>query len=332
MNDATLKIDLVTSAVEWVIYKYQRRGAAPNKGYIGQTCQALERRDCAHQSAAENPDSSHVWARALRKYGREAFDLTALEKHSTFEAAMAAEIRLISEHKTHRQHGGYNATFGGDGVLGFSPSLEHRLRTRAAMKAAWADPDQRARRIESNRRAMADPETRARVSSAVKRALADPKIRERMSAVQKRLCEDPEERAKRSASTKRAMADPETRARVEAAAKIGLASPKVRARMSAAMKRKYEDPEARAKQSAAMKRAMTPEVLARKSATMKKRYEDPGALAKMRASVIQAKADPEVRARMSIASKRAWENRRAATGRDGPRPSATASNEINSTL
>ncbi len=110
-------------------------------------------------------------------------------------------------------------------------SVCHHALMSAARKAAWADPEVRARMSAASKAALADPEVRARMSAASKAALADPEVRARMSAARKAAWADPEVRARMSAARKAAWADPEVRARMSAASKAALADPEVRARM-----------------------------------------------------------------------------------------------------
>ena len=146
-------------ATRWSIYKFQLRGAPPNKGYIGLTVN-LAVRDLSHQMAAFADGSwrkSNAWAKALREYKREAFDLVVLETHSTEEAAHAAERRLIAEHKTHVSHGGYNADHGWIRHRTFSPPrvVEHleRQAKRKAKREAKGEANRERRELAAARRA-----------------------------------------------------------------------------------------------------------------------------------------------------------------------------------
>lgn len=94
-------------------------------------------------------------------------------------------------------------------VAGIKPAVS------AANKAAWADPERRAKRVAALKAAAAaswaDPEVRARRCAAIKAALACPELRARMTA-----------------EIRAAMARPEVRARMNAAKRLPDLTPEQR--------------------------------------------------------------------------------------------------------
>lgn len=244
----------------WIVYKYQLRGAPPNKGYIGQTCVGLERRDKDHQyiATAKRIDgrwaSSLAWSNALRKYGRQAFDLVVLETHDTFEAAVSAEVRHIAACKTHRRHGGYNSTLGGEGVSDLSE-------------------DARRRHKENSTAANQSAEKRARIAAAQRGRTISPEQRAQISARHKGKKRSPEAVAKMAATNRGRKYSPETKAKMSLAAKGRRPSPEILERAQAAWRgRKHTDETKRRIAEASRARVVSKETRAKISAVHKGKF------------------------------------------------------------
>jgi group I intron endonuclease len=100
--------------------------------YVGQTILPLEERWRAHVDYAgwvirHRPEKDTHFARAIRKYGRDAFVPCVIEE--TMEASLdEREIHWIAELGTFRN--GYNSTEGGGGRRGYECSEETRERMR----------------------------------------------------------------------------------------------------------------------------------------------------------------------------------------------------------
>jgi len=85
-----------------------------NKTYAGITVHKnLNRRMSEHFYAAKKGLHNGAFYRAINKYGREAFSIQAISKHSSREEAYAAEIAYIKHAAPE-----YNSTLGGDGARG----------------------------------------------------------------------------------------------------------------------------------------------------------------------------------------------------------------------
>lgn len=92
-----------------LIYKYTNK--INNKIYIGQTSETLERRDKKHLSQLKDNTYFH---RALKKYGRENFNLVILEENIPLDKLDEREIFWIKEFNSYYKTGfGYNMTKGG---------------------------------------------------------------------------------------------------------------------------------------------------------------------------------------------------------------------------
>ena len=96
------------------IYKYTNK--IHNHIYIGLT-NNLKRRDNDHISASKNPknrDYNLPFHRALRKYGRDNFDLSILEDNIPKDLLQEREIYWIKYYNAYEDKQHYNSTPGGD--------------------------------------------------------------------------------------------------------------------------------------------------------------------------------------------------------------------------
>jgi hypothetical protein len=98
-----------------------------------------------------------IFHAAIRKYTPDVWDHVVLETHETETLVKAAEIKLITEHRTfYIEHPdlGYNMTRGGEGLSGFKHRDDSRAKTSQSLRGnrngagnkgrKWSD-DQRAR-------------------------------------------------------------------------------------------------------------------------------------------------------------------------------------------
>lgn len=95
--------------------------------YIGLTMVGLTKRRTAHFGLALRNESHTHFHRAIRKYGKEAFEFYVLQEFETYEAAKQGEIEAIERRRPH-----YNMTIGGDGCSGYkhSPRVVAEIRKR----------------------------------------------------------------------------------------------------------------------------------------------------------------------------------------------------------
>jgi group I intron endonuclease len=138
---------------------YLARCRVNGKGYVRKTITTLAYRWRGHV-ASVGQGCQTVFARAIRKYGSEAFDLSVLQECQKADELDAAERYWIRELNTYEN--GYNSTLGGDGKLG----CPHGDEARAKMRAAWtAERRQRVkfRKIGRSGRAIARCDSTGRV-------------------------------------------------------------------------------------------------------------------------------------------------------------------------
>jgi group I intron endonuclease len=142
-----------------IIYKAVHK--ATGRIYIGQTTKTLEERISKHLT------QDSLFPRALRKYGRDAFDISVIDRSESRDELNRKEIYWIA-HCGCMHPNGYNLTAGGEGGLGYVFTEEALAKVRAAK---ITNPMSQAGR-ERVRQAMTgrtvSEETRKKVSAANK--------------------------------------------------------------------------------------------------------------------------------------------------------------------
>lgn len=115
-----------------ILYRIMHR--ATGRAYIGLTTASLEKRWSAHLYRMRKGVKSALYD-ALRRYGVEAFDISAivsLVPDGDLADLKALEIAVIAQEGTFGS--GYNLTSGGDGTVGYTPSPDQleKMRGRPA--------------------------------------------------------------------------------------------------------------------------------------------------------------------------------------------------------
>lgn len=112
---------------------YRIRNIINNKSYIGQTRLFNPyNRILSHFKAAED-NKIHPLSSSIRKYGKDAFEITILQECGTLEELDEAEIFWIAELDTlHENNNGYNLRKGGSG--GGEITNETRLKISKSKK------------------------------------------------------------------------------------------------------------------------------------------------------------------------------------------------------
>jgi group I intron endonuclease len=102
-----------------------------NKEYIGLTIRTLEERWKQHIRES-NREGGWEWntplGNAIKKYGKDSFEVFVLEECSSETEMKQKEIWLIRERKSLASETGYNLTLGGDGRLGYKLSEETKRK------------------------------------------------------------------------------------------------------------------------------------------------------------------------------------------------------------
>ena len=214
----------------------------PNgKAYIGIAANGAMGRFCDHRYSATKSDQ--LLYRAWRKHGEPILKVLAVVEDAILHET---EIKAIASYGT-MAPGGYNMTLGGEGTLGWIPSLETRAKLRAASTGKGHSPETRAKLSAITKAMVVSLETRAKLSAAHKGRVVSPETRAKIGAASRNP--SPETRAKMSAATKGRVASPETLAKMRTAGRN--ISPETRAKMRVAGMNR--SPETRAKMRAAAK-------------------------------------------------------------------------------
>jgi group I intron endonuclease len=102
-----------------------------NKEYIGLTTRTLEHRWKQHIYESNKKDSwewNTPLGNAIKKYGKDSFQVFVLEECSSETEMKKREIDLIKERKSLSAETGYNLSLGGDGRLGYKLSDESKRK------------------------------------------------------------------------------------------------------------------------------------------------------------------------------------------------------------
>lgn len=105
----------------YIIYKHTNK--VTNKSYIGQTKYSIEERLKQHyrdaRNSNKNRNSTRPFHLALLKYTSTDWNSEILKENLSKKEASTYEIHYIKEYDTYNN--GYNATLGGDYLLGYTP-------------------------------------------------------------------------------------------------------------------------------------------------------------------------------------------------------------------
>jgi group I intron endonuclease len=154
---------------------YKITNTLNGKQYVGQTKTKLEKRFTSHVCAA-NSGSTAIIHNAIRKYGKDAFEIELLQECQSFEELDEAERGWIAELNTVAPNG-YNIEEGGCRNRG-SLSEATRVKLREAAKHRSPEWYEKICRAARNR----SPEWRRKLSEAAKQRTATPRQREALAA------------------------------------------------------------------------------------------------------------------------------------------------------
>jgi group I intron endonuclease len=225
-------------------YIYLLRNKLTGEGYVGQTL-GVEGRWDAHIKDALFKNSQCPIHRAIRKaFKRDGClkNITAEVIHECGEFSLNdAETRFINELRTHVSQGGYNVTWGGDGVRGLVHTASSRDRMSKSAKKYLAENPEAAERLRKQltERVQTQAEKDKRAATLTGKTYGPNKS---WSEAAKRRWADPVYRANQATAMAKRREDPVRMAEVGSIYR-------------AAMTRRYEDPTARAKTSISTKRS-----------------------------------------------------------------------------
>lgn len=113
-----------------IIYKATNK--VSGKSYIGQTIKTLKQRKREHLNEARRGDKDFYFYRAIRKYGTENFVWLKLCECKSKNELDRMEKYYIVYYDSFEN--GYNLTLGGEGTVGWCPSIEVRQKISIAKK------------------------------------------------------------------------------------------------------------------------------------------------------------------------------------------------------
>ena len=176
---------------------YLIRNTVNDKCYIGQTTQELDKRARDHLSGIGN----FCLADAVKKYGRESFEVESIEEGITQGALSEREIYWIAKYGT-LSPGGYNLTEGGEG---FIPTAETRANLSKAKRGQnhpfygkHHSQEHRRKISEGNKGKVVNQESRQKMSQAKKGHVVSQGHRRKLSEANKGKIPSEEHRRKLS--------------------------------------------------------------------------------------------------------------------------------------
>ena len=240
-NHQQKDLRMTTSSIPRTSGIYVIANTKNGKVYIGQTSNGFNHRWKSHKNQLRgcyhsNPHLQAAWD----KYGAKSFKFLVLE-YCEIEQLNEREMHHIAIYKARGL--AYNLTDGGEGTLGYIPTLETRAKMSVAQKGRKHTPETLAKISAGNKGKKMSHESRAKISAAKKGKIASSETRAKMSAIRKGRKMPPrsaEYCAKISAANKRRPPiSEETRAKLSVASKgrkhkPDTYTPAVRAKMSAA--------------------------------------------------------------------------------------------------
>ena len=141
---------------------YLIRNRITGKSYVGQTTRPLEKRWQEHLHSHEQ----FRIARAIRKYGKEHFEISILAETDNLEELNRLEIEYISKRKT-LSPDGYNLSVGGGQCLFAEETRTKMSVSRIGNRNALGfkhSAETRAKERRGNRHVSPSPETRRKMS------------------------------------------------------------------------------------------------------------------------------------------------------------------------
>jgi group I intron endonuclease len=146
------------------------------KQYVGQTTWLLRKRWSEHVAFAKKKEKSpYLLYEAIRKYGRDAFDVQQIDTGDSLKELNEKEMMWIARLKTFGFNTGYNMTEGGKccrhlnkrGCTHPMFGKHHSEETRAKMRAGWSE-DRRLKFQNWSTNRIVSQVTRKKISAASK--------------------------------------------------------------------------------------------------------------------------------------------------------------------
>ena len=281
------------------------------KKYVGQTTRGIEKRVAGHCQSISSKRDIGLFQRALRKYGREGFDVETLDTANDQSELDTLESKYVALFNTICP-AGYNLTTGG-GAKGKQSEATKRLHSIIAVVQNYAksivNPDGTSRFPHP----MLNPETRRKVAESKrgKRPSAESNTKRSATMKAKMRGLSDERRAEWLRNLDKArIISANTPKSAETRRKLGLSSQKLKGRKLVGQELiSVRERIAKAREiawEANRGRKQSPEAKAKIAATLRGRKRPPEVGAKVSAKLRGRKQDPEVVARRAASTSRTW--------------------------
>ena len=166
---------------KWLVYCHTNK--INGKKYIGITCQKPERR---WQNGYGY--KTKYFYNAIQKYGWDNFEHEILRENLSFDDAKQLEIKYIAELHTciyDSECNGYNATFGGDGCLGYKHSEETKLKFKNRVMSEETKRKISKTVSKTNKGRVVSEETKKKISKSETGKIVSDETRKKISDAQK---------------------------------------------------------------------------------------------------------------------------------------------------
>lgn len=109
---------------------YKATCSVNGKTYVGQTVKQLSKRAAGHKTESNILRNNNHFHNSIRKHGYDNFTWEVLMECSSREELNLMETTMIKAHHSHASEGGYNSTWGGDGISGYKFTEEQKKHIR----------------------------------------------------------------------------------------------------------------------------------------------------------------------------------------------------------
>ena len=130
-------------------YVYLIRNRVNGRVYVGQTVNDIKSRWYSHVSMSENAKPRMVVCRAIKKHGKENFDLVELHRAYSRDELDSMEVKAIFSFEADNPNFGYNVASGGAGPKNYKVTKQQRDKISAFHKGRKQSDTQIANRVKS---------------------------------------------------------------------------------------------------------------------------------------------------------------------------------------
>lgn len=181
-------------------YKIYCHTTPSGKKYIGITKQDLTHR--FGKSGEKYKRCTAFW-KAIEKYGWNNIKHEVIDNAFSLEEANEKEKFYIKLYKTNDKNYGYNCTIGGDGVSGWKPTEEQRIKNSNSKKEMWKNPQIRKRLTDERKARGNSKQEKERLLKMCKSNWENPLIRSELEKHLSKISNDEVCKEKRKKSMKK---------------------------------------------------------------------------------------------------------------------------------